>query len=50
MTEFFLNYGLFLAKTVTLVAAIVAVIYLSMLIMGRKREIRKETIEIRRSI
>ncbi len=48
MTEFFLNYGLFLAKTVTLVAAIVAVIYLAMLIMGRKQQIRKETLEVRK--
>ncbi len=48
MTEFFLNYGLFLAKTVTLVAAIVAVMYLAMLIMGRKQEIRRETLEVRK--
>ncbi len=48
MAEFLLNYGLFLAKTVTLVAAIVTVVYFAVLITGRKRRIRKEALEVRK--
>ncbi len=48
MAEFLLDYGLFLAKTVTLVVAIVAVMYFVVRITGRKQEIRKETLEVRK--
>ncbi|MDX2504203.1 MAG: protease SohB [Gammaproteobacteria bacterium] len=46
MTEFFLNYGLFLAKTVTFVAAIAAVVVIIVVMASRKQADRKETIEI----
>lgn len=48
MTEIFLNYGLFLAKTVTFVAAIVAVMYFAMSMAGRKQADKKETLEVKK--
>ena len=48
MTDFLLNYGLFLAKTVTIVAAIAAVMLLAMYITGRKQSERKETLKVKK--
>lgn len=46
MADFFLNYGLFLAKTVTIVAAIAALLLLAMSLAGRKQAEKKETLEV----
>ena len=48
MTEFFLNYGLFLAKTVTIVAAIVMVILYIFNITGKKQAGKKELFEVKK--
>lgn len=48
MTEFFLNYGLFLAKTATIVAAIVMVMGFAMIIASRKQGDKKETLEVKK--
>lgn len=48
MSEFFINYGLFLAKTVTIVVAIVAVALFFSFLSSRKRSGRKESIEIKK--
>lgn len=48
MTEFLINYGLFLAKTVTIVVAIAAVILFFMFVSSRKQAGKKESIEIKR--
>ena len=48
MTDFFLNYGLFLAKTVTIVAAILAVMLFSMFLASRKEAHKKDSIEIKK--
>jgi len=48
MTEFLLNYGLFLAKTITFVLAIAAVMLMVMAISGRKQADRKETLEVKK--
>jgi serine protease SohB len=48
MSEFFINYGLFLAKTVTIVVAIVAVALFFVLMSSRKRSGTKEFIEIKK--
>ena len=48
MTDFFLNYGLFLAKTVTIVAAISAVMLFSVFLASRKEARKKNAIEIRK--
>jgi serine protease SohB len=48
MTEFFFNYGLFLAKTLTIVAAIAALLLLAMTLTGRKQAERKETLEVKK--
>ena len=48
MTEFFINYGLFLAKTVTIVAAILAVMLFSVFLASRKQAYQKESIEIKK--
>ena len=48
MTEFFLNYGLFLAKTLTIVAAIAALLLLTMTLTGRKQAEKKETLEVKK--
>jgi serine protease SohB len=48
VTEFFLNYGLFLAKTVTIVAAIIVVVMFAIVMASRKQAVKKETLEIRK--
>lgn len=48
MTEFFLNYGLFLAKTTTIVAAIIVVVLFSAGIAGRKQVDKKESLEVKK--
>lgn len=48
MTEFFINYGLFLAKTITIVVAILAVMLFSVFLASRKQAYRKESIEIKK--
>jgi serine protease SohB len=47
MTDFLLNYGLFLAKTVTFVAAFVAVMLLMASLAGRRQAGAKETLEVK---
>jgi len=48
MTEFFLNYGLFLAKTATIVAAIVTVVLFIFIMAGRKQAGKKELFEVKK--
>lgn len=48
MTEFILNYGLFLAKTVTIVAAIAVIAVFFLVLAGRKQGDRKETLEVKK--
>ena len=48
MTDFFLNYGLFLAKTVTIVAAIVVIMLLTMLVAGKRQAEARETLEVKK--
>ncbi|MEJ2179882.1 MAG: protease SohB [Gammaproteobacteria bacterium] len=48
MIEFFLDYGLFLAKTVTIVVAIAAVILLSVGLASRKQADGKDSLEIKK--
>lgn len=48
MAEFFLNYGLFLAKTITLVAAIIAVIVFSIVAASKKQVDKKESLEVKK--
>lgn len=48
MTEFFFDYGLFLAKTITIVVAIAVVVLFVVFMAGRKQSERKEAIEIRK--
>lgn len=48
MTEFFFNYGLFLAKTATIVAAIVMVVLFIFILAGRKQAGKKEFFEVKK--
>jgi serine protease SohB len=48
VTEFFLDYGLFLAKTVTLVLALIAVVIAIVMLSSRKQSQTKENFEIKR--
>lgn len=48
MTDFLFNYGLFLAKTVTIVLAIAAVVLLFVVLSGRRRGDKKESLEIKK--
>ena len=48
MTEFFLDYGLFLAKTVTIVIAIAAVVVFFVAMAGRKQADGKDTLEVKK--
>lgn len=48
MTEFFFNYGLFLAKTATMVAAIVTVILFLFIMAGRKQAGKSESFEVKK--
>jgi len=47
VTEFFLNYGLFLAKTATVVAAIVVVVAFVVATAGRRQGEKRDTLEIK---
>jgi len=47
VTEFFLNYGLFLAKTATVVAAIVVVVAFVVAAAGRRQGEKRDTLEIK---
>jgi serine protease SohB len=46
VTEFFFNYGLFLAKSVTIVIAIVVVTLFFVLLSGKKRAVKRDSIEV----
>lgn len=46
VTEFFFNYGLFLAKSATIVVSILAVVMFFMFLAGRKQADKKDSIEI----
>lgn len=48
MTEFFLDYGLFLAKAVTIVIAIVAILFFMIAAASRKQADSKETLEVKK--
>ena len=48
MTDFLLNYGLFFAKTVTIVAGFVVIMLLTMLIAGKRQAEAKETLEVKK--
>jgi len=48
MTEFFLNYGLFLAKTATIVAAIVMIVLFLFIMANRKQAVKKEFLEVKK--
>ncbi|WP_455218469.1 protease SohB [Kaarinaea lacus] len=48
MTEFFFDYGLFLAKTVTIVLAFAAVVVFVISMAGRKQAEKRDTIEIKK--
>ncbi len=48
MTDFFFSYGLFLAKTATIVAAIAAVVLFFVFLAGRKQSNDKDSIEIKK--
>lgn len=48
MAEFFLDYGLFLAKTVTLVGAFIAIVLVVVVIASRKQPQGKDSIEIKK--
>ena len=48
MTEFFLNYGLFLAKTATIVAAIVMIVLFIFIMANKKQAVKKEFLEVKK--
>ena len=48
MTEIFFNYGLFLAKTVTIVTAIVVVVLFIFIMAGRKQTGKREILEVKK--
>ena len=48
MTEFFFNYGLFLAKTATIVAAIVMIVLFIFFLAGRTQAGKKEYFEVKK--
>lgn len=48
MAEFFFDYGLFFAKTLTIVVAITAIVLLSVAIASRKQGEGKDTLEIKK--
>jgi serine protease SohB len=48
LTDFIFNYGLFLAKTVTIVVAIALVVLLLVSLAGRRQGDKKETLEVRK--
>ena len=48
MTEFFFNYGLFLAKTATIVAAIVMIVLFIFIMANKKQAVKKEFLEVKK--
>ena len=48
MTEFFFDYGLFLAKAITIVLALIVVVIFLVSMAGRRQGEKKETIEIKK--
>lgn len=48
MTEFFLDYGLFLAKTITLVIAVAVVALFIMVVASKKKAHEKDTLEVKK--
>ena len=48
MTDFFFNYGLFLAKTATIVIAIISVMLSVFIMAGRKQTGKRESFEIKK--
>ncbi len=48
MTEFMLEYGLFLAKTVTFVTAFIALVLFSFVMAGRQQAEKKESLELKK--
>ena len=48
MTDFFFNYGLFLAKTATIVIAIISVLLSVFIMAGRKQTAKRESFEIKK--
>jgi serine protease SohB len=48
MTEFLLEYGLFLAKTVTFVAAFIALMLFTFVMAGRQQAEKKESLEVKK--
>lgn len=48
MAEFFFEYGLFLAKTVTLVAAFIAIVLVTVMVAGRRQPQGRENIQIKK--
>lgn len=48
MTDFFLDYGLFLAKTLTIVVAIAVVVVFFMAVAGRRKAQEKDTLEVKK--
>jgi serine protease SohB len=48
MTEFFLNYGLFLAKTVTIVVAIVVVVMFVFVMASRMQGEKKDALDVKK--
>jgi serine protease SohB len=48
MTEFFFDYGLFLAKTATIVAAIVVVLLFTFIMAGRKKAVKRESFVVKK--
>ena len=48
MTEFLFNYGLFLAKTATVVAAIITVALFVFIMAGRKQAGKRDSFEVKK--
>lgn len=48
MAEFFIDYGLFLAKTITLIVALLATVFAIIAVAGRSREEGREKLEIKK--
>jgi serine protease SohB len=48
VTEFFLDYGLFLAKTITIVIAIAMVLLFIFVVAGKKKAHEKDTLEVKK--
>ena len=48
MTEFFFNYGLFLTKTATIVAAIIVVVWFIVIMASRKQTGKRDLLEVKK--